>query len=224
MTSHVLSCIATTASGSKRRPSEGEPLPDHFLSAYGGDSFNHRKQHRPKLKWFPAARRFYGYRPWVVWALQSSPLGPQVDRGWTETDRNVSRLQRRDALRPGRYGSSLWRPGLDGVAVGRTGTLMRKLTRHHLIPKCQQKPNYQARLPTAESIIWLTREKHDAWHLLFKEATLTQVIEILQRIKKREAWTQFKPFSFATRIRVAAAWSRRVSRQHSSVLLIVHWP
>lgn len=67
---------------------------------------------------------------------------------------------------------------------------MKRRTRHHLTPKCHFKPGYRPRLPEVQDILYLDREKHDAWHLLFKEASIEQAIEILRRVcraKKRAA-------------------------------------
>lgn len=68
-----------------------------------------------------------------------------------------------------------------------------KLTRHHLVPRCHRKPGYRPRLPNPESIIYLTREKHDAWHLLFQEASIHQVIQILKRIERAKSGQKHHP-------------------------------
>jgi hypothetical protein len=53
-----------------------------------------------------------------------------------------------------------------------------KITKHHLKNKCQGGRN------TSENILYLFEKKHEAWHLLFKNADLDEAISILQRVKQ----------------------------------------
>ncbi len=59
-------------------------------------------------------------------------------------------------------------------------------TRHHLIPKIRKrKKNYrqdQAEL-YVDTTLKLWRDKHDAWHLLFKDMTLDEIIKCLERVR-----------------------------------------
>lgn len=63
----------------------------------------------------------------------------------------------------------------------------RNLTRHHLIPKERVK---LGDVPEEEldhnfsRVLMLWREKHDAWHFLFHNLTLGEIIKVLQRIEK----------------------------------------
>jgi len=54
----------------------------------------------------------------------------------------------------------------------------KKLTKHHIINKCNQGAT------TPENILLLFEEKHRAWHLLFKNEDLDGAIAILQRVKQ----------------------------------------
>jgi len=61
-----------------------------------------------------------------------------------------------------------------------------KTTRHHLIPKQRQKKKTYKENQTdlhLDSVLKLWREKHDAWHLLFKNMTLDEIILCLYKVK-----------------------------------------
>lgn len=62
-----------------------------------------------------------------------------------------------------------------------------RITRHHLIPKERQKnkttKDNQAHLHF-DTVLKLYRDNHDAWHQLFKNMTLPEIIECLQRIQR----------------------------------------
>ena len=53
-----------------------------------------------------------------------------------------------------------------------------KRTKHHLTNKCNGGTDEIA------NILRLFEEKHQAWHLIFKNADLDKAIEILQRVKQ----------------------------------------
>lgn len=60
------------------------------------------------------------------------------------------------------------------------------IDRHHLVPKERLKKGVQ-KLP--RNTIRIKRERHNAWHLLFGNKTLLEVIRLLgriYRIKSRE--------------------------------------
>jgi len=52
------------------------------------------------------------------------------------------------------------------------------LTRHHLKNKCMGGMN------TPENILMLWKNKHVAWHTLFKNMNLDQIIECLYRVRE----------------------------------------
>jgi len=56
-----------------------------------------------------------------------------------------------------------------------------KMTRHHLIPRVRG-GDY-----SPQNILYLPREKHDAWHSLFGIFTLDEAIAYLREIKRRQA-------------------------------------
>lgn len=56
----------------------------------------------------------------------------------------------------------------------------RKFNRHHLIPKCRG--GYGGK-----NLLKMDMERHKAWHFLFNNLTLDEVIELLQRVKKIKA-------------------------------------
>lgn len=62
-----------------------------------------------------------------------------------------------------------------------------KLTRHHLIPR-ERKKNKTIKENQTEihldAIIYLWRDKHDAWHKLFKNMCLDEIIQCLNRVKR----------------------------------------
>lgn len=55
------------------------------------------------------------------------------------------------------------------------------LTKHHLIPKQRLKQFYGKGFPMNNNIIRLWRFRHDAWHVLFRQMTLNEVIDYLTR-------------------------------------------
>lgn len=69
----------------------------------------------------------------------------------------------------------------------RKGKGRRKLTRHHLVPKERQKlhtvPENELDR-NFERVLMLWRDKHDAWHFLFHNLTLGEIISVLQRIER----------------------------------------
>jgi hypothetical protein len=62
-----------------------------------------------------------------------------------------------------------------------------RITRHHIIPKSRVKDGTARddqswiRYPR---ILRLFREQHSAWHFLFSNATLSEIIKILQKIER----------------------------------------
>ena len=57
-----------------------------------------------------------------------------------------------------------------------------KMSRHHLKNKCR------FGMPTPENLLNLWRDKHDAWHLLFKNASPEEIVEILQRMMSMKGY------------------------------------
>lgn len=58
-------------------------------------------------------------------------------------------------------------------------------TRHHLIPKSRKNDvKHIYKKGDFERTLTLWVEKHRAWHLLFGNQTLDEIIETLERIKK----------------------------------------
>lgn len=61
------------------------------------------------------------------------------------------------------------------------------ISRHHLCPKERLKLHTENENQVRENyhrILNLWRDKHNAWHLLFHNLTLHEIIELLQRIEK----------------------------------------
>lgn len=62
-----------------------------------------------------------------------------------------------------------------------------QLTRHHLTPKQRSKTkthkDNQSKLHL-HAVLRLWRDKHTAWHFLFQNMTLDEIIECLERIKR----------------------------------------
>lgn len=56
--------------------------------------------------------------------------------------------------------------------------LKKKKTRHHIKNKCNKGTDNEA------NILMLFEEKHNAWHLLFRNEDLDGAIAILQRVKQ----------------------------------------
>jgi len=59
-------------------------------------------------------------------------------------------------------------------------------TRHHLIPKeRKRKKSYQDNQTDLhlDTVLRLWRDKHDAWHLLFKNMTIDEIILCLYKVK-----------------------------------------
>jgi len=54
----------------------------------------------------------------------------------------------------------------------------RWLSRHHLCPKSRGGKDNQ------ENIFILWNQKHEAWHILFGNRTIPEIIEILKRIEE----------------------------------------
>ena len=62
---------------------------------------------------------------------------------------------------------------------------MKKRTRHHLIPKARRgelKHKYIAGDFERTLNLWL--ERHRAWHFLFGNMTIPEIIEVLMRIER----------------------------------------
>jgi hypothetical protein len=57
-------------------------------------------------------------------------------------------------------------------------------SKHHLTPRCHYKPSYLPSMNSAENLLMLWRNKHNAWHELFKEASLEQIIATLKRVQR----------------------------------------
>ncbi len=55
-----------------------------------------------------------------------------------------------------------------------------KITRHHLLPKARNGSDDPV------NIIYLPREKHDAWHAIFELRTLDEAISLLKEWKRRQ--------------------------------------
>lgn len=65
-------------------------------------------------------------------------------------------------------------------------SMHRHRSRHHLVPKERKKDKTDRQNQVnlhidATFILW--RDKHDSWHHLFKNMTLDEIIECLQRVK-----------------------------------------
>lgn len=63
----------------------------------------------------------------------------------------------------------------------------RQLTRHHLTPKQRVKEktvDKDLSVYADVRILHLWREKHDYWHYLFHNLTLSEIISVLQRIER----------------------------------------
>lgn len=60
------------------------------------------------------------------------------------------------------------------------------MTRHHLIPRERKKrktvKHDQSKLHT-DRVLNLWRHKHDAWHILFHNMTLDEIIACLEKVK-----------------------------------------
>ena len=53
------------------------------------------------------------------------------------------------------------------------------IDRHHLVPKSRMKRG-EPRIPNNR--IRIKRERHIAWHILFGDKTLAEIINLLQRV------------------------------------------
>lgn len=62
--------------------------------------------------------------------------------------------------------------------MGKKTRRRRKLTRHHLTPKSRGGNG------SAKNILYIHRNKHDVWHILFGNATLEEAALLLFRIAK----------------------------------------
>lgn len=61
-------------------------------------------------------------------------------------------------------------------------------TRHHVIPKERKKKKTLSKNQShlfIDATIVLWRDKHDSWHHLFKNMTLDEIIECLQRVRRK---------------------------------------
>lgn len=61
------------------------------------------------------------------------------------------------------------------------------MSRHHLIPKDRVRKGTHKKDESKqhyEAILKLWRDRHDAWHFLFKNMTLDEIIKCLQRVKR----------------------------------------
>ena len=56
----------------------------------------------------------------------------------------------------------------------------RKFNRHHLRPKSRGGSG-------GKNLLRMDTERHKAWHLLFQNLDLDEIIELLQRVKKLKA-------------------------------------
>jgi len=56
--------------------------------------------------------------------------------------------------------------------------------RHHLIPKSRRK-NYKEKNPVLITL-WLDIERHKAWHTIFLDKTLDEIITLLQRVRRHK--------------------------------------
>ena len=68
---------------------------------------------------------------------------------------------------------------------GRLRRNQRKRNRHHLIPKSRGGNKIQSNL------LLIDMEKHCAWHILWKNRTLDEVIELLIRVKRAKRNNDF---------------------------------
>ena len=60
------------------------------------------------------------------------------------------------------------------------------LTKHHLVPKIRVKSGTHKddwSVFEYARILHLWRDKHDSWHLLFGNLTLSEIIKVLERIR-----------------------------------------
>lgn len=55
----------------------------------------------------------------------------------------------------------------------------RRLTKHHIVPRSRGGSN------DPENIMWLSEKKHEAWHILFANKTIPEIIGLLKKIQKR---------------------------------------
>jgi hypothetical protein len=53
-----------------------------------------------------------------------------------------------------------------------------KFNRHHLKPRSRGGDSLESNLLTMDT------NRHDAWHLLFSNLTITEIIELLERVAK----------------------------------------
>ena len=53
------------------------------------------------------------------------------------------------------------------------------IDKHHLVPKSRMKQNVA---PMKRNKLRIKRHRHDAWHTLFHDKTLREVILLLQRV------------------------------------------
>lgn len=53
--------------------------------------------------------------------------------------------------------------------------------RHHLIPSIRMKEGVP---PYPSNLLWIYEYRHKAWHELFNEMTLDEVIELLTRLRR----------------------------------------
>lgn len=59
------------------------------------------------------------------------------------------------------------------------------MTRHHLIPQERaRKKNYTKDDLQVDRVLNLWDDSHAAWHFLFRNMTLSEIIECLKRIKR----------------------------------------
>jgi len=60
--------------------------------------------------------------------------------------------------------------------------MKRRKTKHHLTPRCRYKRGYRPVMNSPSNLLSLYRDKHQAWHSLFKEATIEEAIKLLKRV------------------------------------------
>jgi len=63
---------------------------------------------------------------------------------------------------------------------------LKRPTKHHLRPRCRNGNNDPA------NVLLLMNERHQAWHCLFGNRTLDEVIRVLQRIRSVKGYTDEK--------------------------------
>jgi hypothetical protein len=55
------------------------------------------------------------------------------------------------------------------------------MSKHHLVPKQRMRDYYGGSFKMPNNILRLWRLKHDAWHVLFKQKTLNEILKYLRK-------------------------------------------